>query len=171
MNFLSEVEIQKGSVDFRLLDRKVVDIIKNLPENPLFLRAMVNWLGFKQKVIKFKSGERFTGDSKYSKKRLIYLSLEGITSFSVKPLRISSLFGVFLALLSIFYGCFAIYIKLFTEKSIDGWASVLAMVTFLGGIQMIMFGILGEYLGKLFMASKSRPSYILKGRSDGKLTF
>lgn len=166
MDFISEVPVQKGSADFRLLDRKVVDVIKQLPETPIFLRAMVNWLGFTQKAITYTPGSRFSGSSKYSTKQMLKFSFEGLTSFSVKPLRISTIFGSFLATLAILYGCYAIYIKMFTNNFIDGWASVLALVAFLGGTQMLMFGILGEYLGKLFMASKGRPSYIIKEKSE-----
>lgn len=99
MNLLSEVELKPGSSDFRLLDRKVVNAIKQMPETPVFLRAMISWLGFSQHVIKYQPGHRFSGHSKYSKKKMINFSIEGITSFSIKPLRLASIVGLLLATL------------------------------------------------------------------------
>lgn len=166
MNLLSEVKIEKGSADFRLLDRKVVDVLVQMPENPIFLRAIINWLGFSQKAIYYEADNRYVGSSKYTASKMFSFGLEGITSFSVKPLKISSFVGTIIAGLSAIYGFYAIYIKLFTDRSIDGWASLLALVAFMGSMQMIMIGILGEYLGRLFIASKSRPQYIIKETNE-----
>lgn len=164
-NLLSDTQISPGSADFRLLDRKVIDVIAQMKETPVFFRGMVSWLGFSQSTLTYSPDERKHGSSKYSGRKMLGLSLEGITSFSIKPLRIASFTGFFIALLSLIYGIYAICIKLFTAEAVDGWASLLAMIAFMGGMQMIMIGIIGEYLGKLFLSSKGRPSYIIKERS------
>lgn len=165
MNFLSDTKVEYRNADFRLLDHKVVQVLRQFSEQPIFLRALVNWLGFKKATISFDSGHRYAGDSKYSKLKLFNLFIEGITSFSIKPLRISSFLGLLLSLFSILYGIYAIYVHLFTEKAVPGWTSLLVLIALIGGIQLIMIGVLGEYIGKLFMASKNRPSYLLKDKS------
>ncbi len=159
---LSDVRVPKGAADFRLLDRSVVDIISQLKENTLFLRGMIAWLGFKQYAIEYNPGERFAGETKYSIRKMVSLALNGITSFSIRPLRLATYLGFTIASLSFLYAAYAVYLKIFTDKVISGWTSVLVSVLFLSGIQLITFGIMGEYIGKLFIESKGRPSYIIK---------
>jgi polyisoprenyl-phosphate glycosyltransferase len=166
MNSLSDVKIHKGSADFRLLDKKVMEIIRTLKENPMFIRGIISWLGFKQYTISYLPDERIWGKTKYSFGRMVKFALLGITSFSTRPLRLSTFLGSIIAGISFLYGIYALYIKLFTENSIAGWASILVVVSFIGGIQLLMIGILGEYLGKLFMESKDRPEYIIQERND-----
>jgi dolichol-phosphate mannosyltransferase len=165
MNLFSDLEFDEGEADFRLLDRTVVDEINNLSEEGIFLRGMIKWFGFHQTGIEYEPDERIWGATKYSRKKMMGLALSGITGFSVKPLRISTIIGVTTAIMSLVYGLYALYIKLFTDRSVEGWASLFFMVTFLGGIQLIMIGILGEYLGKIFLSSKRRPQYIVKEAS------
>jgi len=165
LNRFSDIKINKGVADFRLIDRKVVEIIKNLRENELFMRGMISWLGFKQCGINYLPEKRQWGKTKYTYKAMVKLAATGITSFSVKPLQVSTMLGYLMAVLAFIYGIYAIIIKLFTDKTISGWTSVLAGVLFIGGIQMIMIGILGEYVGKLFIESKKRPHYIIKEKS------
>lgn len=165
MNRFSDIKIDKGAADFRLLDRSVVEVVKTIKETNLFMRGMISWLGFKQCGIEYMPEKRHWGKTKYSMKSMIKLALAGITGFSVKPLRISTMLGYVLAALAFAYGIYAIIIKLFTDNTISGWTSLLAGVLFIGGIQMIMIGILGEYIGKLFIESKRRPNYIIKEKS------
>ena len=165
LNIFSDINIQPGAADFRLIDKNVANTLNKLRENEIFYRGMVKWLGFKQTGIEYIPNERFWGDSKYSLKKMALLALSGITSFSVRPLKISFLVGTIIALFSIFYGFYALYIKLFTDQSIAGWTSVFFMVSFIGGVQLIMIGVLGEYIGKLFIESKKRPPYIIKESS------
>lgn len=162
INLFSDTSIQQGAADFRLLDRKVVNVIKSLPENYLFIRGLTSWVGFRQIGIEYKSEKRFSGKTKYSLKRMIHFASSGITSFSTKPLRLSIYLGFFIAIISFIYGLFAIYEAIFTSNVIQGWTSVIVSVLFIGGIQLIMIGILGEYLGKLFMENKRRPNYVVK---------
>jgi dolichol-phosphate mannosyltransferase len=165
LSLISDIKIEKGEADFRLLDRCAAAEINNLPENSLFIRGMVRWLGFNQTGIEYVPSERISGKTKYSGKKMFSLAISGITGFSIKPLRISTLVGVSIAIFSIFYGLYSLYIKLFTDRSVEGWTSVFFMVTFIGGIQLMMIGILGEYIGKIFIESKKRPHYIIKENS------
>jgi polyisoprenyl-phosphate glycosyltransferase len=165
MDRLSDIHIQKGAADFRLLDRAAVDVLKDIKEYYLFFRGLCAWVGFKQFNIEYMPEKRFSGQTKYSFKRMISFALTGFTSFSLKPLRMSILLGVFFAVIAFIYGIYAVIMKLFTNQAIQGWASVLVSVLFIGGIQLIVMGIIGEYIGKLFMESKRRPHYIIKENS------
>lgn len=162
MNKFSDVKIEPGAADFRLLDRKVVEVLKTIREDNIFMRGMVSWVGFKQTAIEYLPEERQWGKTKYTFKKMFKFAIAGITSFSLRPLHLSTIVGYIIAGLAFVYGLYAIFIKIFTEKAISGWTSVLAGVLFIGGMQMIMLGILGEYLGKLFIESKKRPNYIIK---------
>lgn len=165
LNFISDTKVENGSADFRLLDRRVVEVLKSFPEQPLFYRALVNWLGFQKTTISYTPKKRVNGKTKYSGRRMLDFSVQGITSFSVRPLRIASIMGIMLSLLAVLYGCYVIYIHLFTDRTVTGWTSLMVLITFLGGMQMIMIGVLGEYVGKIFMASKQRPIYLIKEKS------
>jgi dolichol-phosphate mannosyltransferase len=161
-NRLSEVPIEEGTADFRLLDRKVVAAIKSFKESHLFLRGLIPTLGFKQVALDYEPAQRFSGHSKYSFSKMFQFAINGITSSSAKPLYFSIYLGLFFAFLAFVYGCYAIYISIFTDAAITGWTSLIASVLFIGGIQMILIGIVGIYLGKLFVQSKQRPTYIIK---------
>lgn len=160
-NRLSDVKLENGVADFRLLDRKVVDALKNFSEDQIFLRAVIQWLGFKQSIIEYKAGERVAGVSKYTIKKMFSFALSGITAFSVKPLRFSIYFGIIIAMIAFAYGAYALVIFAFTDQSIPGWTSILMSVLFIGGLNLLMLGIIGEYLGKLFIENKKRPNYII----------
>ncbi len=161
LNSLTYINISDGAADFRLLDRKVINELKNYHENYLFLRGLIAWIGFKQVSIEYTEESRLSGDTKYTFRKMLNFALAGITSFSIKPLRLSIAFGVIIAGFAFIYAIFAIYQVLFTNKTVPGWSSILVSVLFLGGIQLIMIGILGEYLGKLFLENKRRPNYII----------
>ena len=163
LNFFSEIKIENGSSDFRLLDKKVVQELKNFNENYLFFRGLIPWLGFSQIQLEYIESQRFSGKTKYSFSKMLHFASDGITSFSVKPLKISIYLGFIIAFLYILY---AIYISIFTNNAITGWTSTIISILFIGGIQLIMIGILGNYLGKLFMENKKRPNYIIKEKND-----
>jgi glycosyltransferase involved in cell wall biosynthesis len=162
INRISNIKLDRGVADFRLLDRSVVEVFRNINESSLFIRGLVSWVGFKQCAIKYLPENRFSGESKYSYGRMVSFALDGITSFSVKPLHLATLFGMAVSLLSFLYGLFAIFMHFFTNRVISGWTSVIVSVLFIGGLQLLMLGILGEYLGKLFIESKKRPIYIIR---------
>ncbi|MEN9743465.1 MAG: hypothetical protein RLZZ65_1270 [Bacteroidota bacterium] len=164
-NKLAEVPIEEGTADFRLLDHKVVEAIKNYKESNLFLRGLIPTLGFKQVGLDYIPAKRHSGQTKYSLSKMFQFAINGITSSSAKPLYLSIYLGLFFAFLAFIYGCYAVYIALFTDQAITGWTSLIASVLFIGGIQMILIGIVGIYLGKLFVQSKQRPNYIIKEKS------
>lgn len=160
-NRISDVKLEDGVADFRLLDRKVIDALKSFSENHLFLRAVIQWLGFKQITIEYKAAERAAGESKYTVRKMFSFALNGITAFSIKPLRFSIYLGTIIASLSFIYGIYALIIYLFGHSAITGWTSILMSVLFIGGLNLLMLGIIGEYLGKLFIENKKRPNYII----------
>ncbi len=162
VNYLSETKLEEGTADFRLLDRSVVEALKKFKENNLFYRGIVPSLGFKQIGVEYTPHERFSGETKYTFSKMVRFALTGITSSSAKPLYFSIYLGVFLAILSFLYAVYAIYISVFTEKAITGWTSLIASILFIGGIQLVMLGIVGIYLGKLFSESKNRPNYLIE---------
>jgi polyisoprenyl-phosphate glycosyltransferase len=166
MNIISDINFENGEADFRLLDRIAASELNKLHENAIFFRGMIKWLGFNQIGIHYTPEDRVWGKTKCSKKKMFALAISGITSFSIKPLRISTLIGVSIAFLSLLYGIYALYIKFFTNNSIEGWTSVFFMVSFIGGIQLIILGIIGEYIGNIFLESKKRPHFIIKERSN-----
>lgn len=161
INSLSNVNIPLGAADFRLLDRKVVDEVIKFQENWLFIRGIVAWVGFAQTSVEYVVNSRNSGFTKYSLSRMLALAINGITSFSTLPLRISILLGLTFSLGSFFYAIYAIYTKVFNNAVIQGWTSILLSVLFLGGIQLICLGVIGEYLGKMFIETKNRPAYIV----------
>ena len=163
---MSDIDIVKGTADFRLIDRSVIEIIRTLNESPIFFRGIIPWLGYKQCGIEYFPQERHWGKTKYSFRKMFSFALTGITSFSTKPLHFSTKIGTLIAILSFCYGLYALYIRFFTDMAIEGWTSLLIVMSFIGGVQLIMIGIVGEYLGKLFMAQKSRPNYIIKEKSN-----
>jgi polyisoprenyl-phosphate glycosyltransferase len=165
MNGLSDINFEQGEADFRLIDRRAAEELNKLSENAIFFRGIVKWLGYNQTGIEYRPDKRVWGKTKYSRKKMFSLAVSGITGFSIKPLRISTLFGIAIALLSLLYGMYALYIKFFTDRSVEGWTSVFFMVTFIGGIQLIILGIIGEYIGNIFLESKKRPHYIIRENS------
>ncbi len=161
INSLSDTKLEKGTADFRLIDRKVANVLTQLNENGLFMRGLIKWLGFKQYAIHYQADARFSGKSKYTIKRMLKFAIEGITAFSVRPLYIATGIGVFFSFLSVLYIPYVL-ISYFYGHVVSGWASLLATIVFFGGIQLMVLGIIGMYLGKLFMQAKQRPNYIIR---------
>ncbi len=164
LSSLSDVELEKGSSDFRLLDASVIDAIRKTGETDIFLRGLVKWVGFKQCSIDFVAADRFSGSSKYSLGKMIKFAFTGITAFSVKPLYLAAYLGFFFSFLSLLYIPYVIYAFL-NHTEISGWASILMTVVFFGGIQLIILGILGIYMGKIFKQIKDRPNYIIRSKN------
>jgi dolichol-phosphate mannosyltransferase len=162
MNKISEVEFEAGTADFRLLDEKVVKVFSNFNENELFIRGLSSWLGFKQFAIDYKPSERFSGNSKYTVVKMMRFALQGITSFSIRPLYFAIILGFVLSFLAFgFYIVYLIY-SIYLGHVISGWASVICTIVFFGGLNLIVLGIVGLYVGKLFMQSKQRPNYLIR---------
>lgn len=162
---ISDVDLTNGGgSDFRLMDTSVVQVMRNLKEDDLFLRGLTSWMGFKQTGIEFVAGERFSGQSSYDVKKMLKFAFTGITSFSVKPLYIATYLGFMFSGLSLLYIPYVLY-AFITKTEISGWASLIMTVVFFGGVQLIILGILGIYLGKIFKQTKGRPNYIIRSKN------
>jgi dolichol-phosphate mannosyltransferase len=159
---LSGLDLKNNGADYRLLDRKVVDALQMLPERTRFLRGLIAWIGFCQVSVPYHAPARVAGVTKYSMRKMMSFAADGITSFSTIPLQLAVWAGVMLSGFSAVYLVYAIWIRFFTDRAIQGWTSVMGAVLFIGGIQLIFLGIIGQYLGKVFHEAKQRPLYILK---------
>jgi glycosyltransferase involved in cell wall biosynthesis len=162
LNKVSNLDLNKGAADFRLMDRKVIDVINNQEEPGLFLRAYINWIGFEQTSFKYKPEKRHSGESKYSFRKMISLAASGITQFSIKPLRIAFSLAFLAFFIAITYSIYAVWVTVFTSHAVRGWASIVILFVFLEGLQFLIIGLLGEYIGRTFMQTKGRPEYIIR---------
>jgi glycosyltransferase involved in cell wall biosynthesis len=161
MNKLSDIKFEPGTADFRLIDKKVAQVFSDFSENELFIRGIINWVGFKQFAVNYEPNERFSGKSKYTFGKMMRFAIQGITSFSTKPLSMAIILGISLSVLAfIFYIGYVIY-SIYYGHVISGWASVITTVVFFGGLNLVVLGIIGVYIGKLFMQSKGRPNYLI----------
>ena len=162
LNSLSDTEIPKDTGDFRLADKKVIEVIKQLPEHNKFLRGLFSWVGFKQIPLEYERKERFAGKTKYPLKKMIKLALDGITSFSTKPLKILGVLGIFSVLISFIILIYALISFAFNLNHLTpGWTSLMVTITFLGGIQLLSIWLISEYVGRIYDESKGRPEYII----------
>jgi dolichol-phosphate mannosyltransferase len=155
------VPIEEGAADFRLVDKTVVQEINRLSESEIFLRGMFYWFGFKSTSIQYTPNKRFSGTTKYNLKKMIHFAINGITSFSVVPLKIVTFIGFLVSGLALIYIIYSLYSWVFLKDVISGWTSLMIALLFLGGVQLISIGILGEYLGKIFIETKRRPRYVI----------
>lgn len=163
INNLSDIEIKEGAADFRLIDKKIVRIlIDDITEYHLFYRGLISWLGYKQTYIEYIPNKRHSGKTKYSFLKMINFAIDGITSFSIRPLKLAILLGLSLSVFSAIYGFYALAADIFTDETQKGWTSVMLVILFIGGITMILLGIIGEYIGKLYIQSKKRPYFLIK---------
>ena len=160
-SFLSGVQLSAGMADFRLLDRDVVDQLLALREGALFLRGLVHWVGFPTATVEFQCGERFAGSTKYSLWRMVKFAWTGITSFSIVPLRVAIILGLLTSLGAFYQLGAALYVKLFTDQAVPGWASVIGVMSLLFGVLFILLGILGEYLARVLQEVRHRPRFIV----------
>lgn len=160
---LSQVRIPRNAGDFRLLDRQVVDAIRQLRERTRFMKGIFAWVGYRQVAIFYDRAPRFRGKSQWNYWRLWNLAIEGITSFSSWPLRVWSYLGLGISVLALLYGLFLIIRTLLFGSDVPGYASLAVMTLFLGGIQLISLGVIGEYLGRVFEEVKGRPLYLVQG--------
>lgn len=165
-NAISDSPIPPNVGDFRLMDRKVVEALKALPERRRFMKGLFAWVGFRQAVIPYSREARQAGMSKFSGWHLWNFALEGITSFSTAPLRIWTYLGLCIALVAFAYGTFIVGRVLLLGRDMPGYASLITVILFLGGVQLIGLGVLGEYLGRIYLETKGRPVYIVRDHYD-----
>ena len=163
LNALSDVDIPKDTGDFRLVDRKVVDVINSLPEHNKFLRGLFSWVGFKQIPYEYERKERFAGKTKYPLKKMLKLAQDGIFSFSTKPLRIVGTMGIISIAISIIVLIYAILSYIFNWNNLTaGWTSLMVTITFLSGMILISLWMIGEYIGRIYDETKKRPQYVIE---------
>ncbi len=165
-NKISNPQIEENVGDFRLMSREVVENIKLMPERNLFMKGILSWVGGKTDVVEYVRAERAAGKSKFNGWKLWNLALEGITSFSTFPLRMWTYIGLFVAGCSFFYGAYMIVDTLCFGNPVKGYTSIMVSMLFLGGVQLIGIGVLGEYIGRIYIETKHRPRYILKDREE-----
>lgn len=161
LHSMTDVDIPVDTGDFRLLDRKVCDVMRSLTEKNRYVRGLVSWVGFNQTAVEYVRDERFAGETKYPLKKMLKFATDGIISFSFKPLKLAEYLGVGISALSFIYLIVVIVQKLIGH-TVEGWASILAVSLFFNGVILFMLGIIGEYIGRIYDEAKNRPLYILK---------
>lgn len=164
LNYLSDTPIPLDTGDFRLMDRVVVDVLRDMPERDRFVRGMVSWVGFRQLALPYRRAARFAGTSKYPLRKMLRFASNGIISFSMRPLKLAMNVGLLCAGLACAGIVWAFAVRLATHNWVPGWTATIIAVLFLGGIQLVCTGILGEYIGRTYMQSKGRPLYIISER-------
>lgn len=158
----TRIEILPNVGDFRLLDRKCINELKKMRETERYTKGMFCWIGFNKKEILFEQGDRVAGQSSWNLSSLFNLAINGITSFTTSPLRLSTLLGFIVSIIALFYVCYIIFKTIFWGESVQGFPTLMVTILFLGGIQLISLGIIGEYIGRIFNETKGRPNYIVK---------
>ncbi len=166
LSLISDVNLVKGGgSDYRLMDASVVDVVRNMNESDIFLRGLSTWMGFRQAGVAFTAGERTTGESSYNLHKMMKFAFTGITAFSVRPLYLAAYLGfLFSAFAIVGYIAYVLH-SLVNHTEISGWASLIMTVVFFGGVQLIILGIIGIYLGKIFKQVKERPNYIIRSKN------
>jgi len=167
---LSHIDIPEDTGDFRLLNRNAVEALKQARERHRFMKGLFSWIGFRQKAVLYRREPRRAGHSKWNYWRLWNFALEGITSFTTAPLRMATYVGLATALCAFLFGAYIIYDTLVWGNPVPGYPSLMVVVLFLGGVQLISIGIIGEYLGRLFDEAKQRPLYLLRSYSPADMT-
>ncbi len=161
LNALSDVPIEPAAADFRLMNRKAVDALNSLPEAHRFTRGLVGWMGFRQAIVPYQAAARHAGSSKYTFFKMLRFGLDGIVSFSVKPLRIAFYTGFMVSIGALLYAVYAV-VQHFTGSTVEGWTSILVSVLFIGGVTLLSLGVIGEYIARIFNEVRRRPMYFFK---------
>jgi dolichol-phosphate mannosyltransferase len=161
---VSDTRIPLDTGDFRLMDRRVVDALASMPERDRFVRGLVSWVGFRQVAVPYQRAPRLAGESKYPLYKMLRFALDGITSFSVAPLKLATWLGFTVSALALLGIVYALVLRLFTSIWVTGWTALFIVVLFMGGVQLISLGIIGEYIGRIYGEVKRRPLYIVGER-------
>ena len=161
INHMANIDIPKDTGDFRLISRKVVDAFKKMPERHRFVRGMIPWLGFKVTPLEYDRAERFAGETKYPLKKMTAFAINAILSFSSKPLTLAVRLGVFTIGSGVIGGAYMLYLRLFTDNLVPGLTSILLALVVFSGIQILLIGLLGQYISRIFEEVKGRPLYLI----------
>ena len=162
LNSISDIPIPLDTGDFRLMDRSIADTLRSMPERDRFVRGMVSWVGLRQTAILYQRAERFAGSTKYPLRKMLRFAMNSIVSFSTKPLQLATTFGIISAVLAFIGILYALFMRLFTDIWVEGWTAIMLAILFIGGVQLISIGILGEYIGRIYNESKQRPLYVVQ---------
>jgi glycosyltransferase involved in cell wall biosynthesis len=168
-NHLADTPIPPNAGDFRLIDRSVADVVRSLPERQRFMKGLLSWPGFPAETLGYTRPPRAAGRTKWNYAKLMNLAVEGITSFSTAPLRASTVIGALFAFVSMLYGGYIAVRTLVQGVDLPGYASLFAAVVFMGGVQLLSLGILGEYVGRIYMESKQRPVYVVRSVTERRV--
>lgn len=156
-----DIDIPADTGDFRLMSRRAVDVLNSMPEHHRFIRGMVSWIGLRQEALPYERAARFAGETKYPLSKMIRFAIDAITGFSVRPLRVASYFGIYFGVATLLLLAY-VFIHYFTGQSVEGWTSLAVIVLALGSVQLLVAGVMGEYLGRLYVESKGRPLFIIQ---------
>lgn len=160
LNRMADINIPRDTGDFRLMSRRTVNILNSMPEHHRFIRGMVSWIGLRQEAFLYERASRFAGESKYPLSKMIRFAVDAITGFSVRPLRAASYLGIYFGIITLFLLTYVL-IQYFLGKTVAGWASLAVIILTLGSVQLFVIGIMGEYLGRLYIEAKGRPLFII----------
>lgn len=164
LKIMTSYPIPENVSDFRLMDKKVVTVLRKVREQHRFMRGLVSWVGFKQGGVAFVRDPRYAGETKYPFRKMLKFALDGITSFSIVPLRMTIYLGFFIVVTTVIFAIWAFIMQFVFHATIQGWASLMIAILFLGGIQLLMSGVLGEYIGRIYEEVKKRPLYIIENK-------
>lgn len=164
INLISRTPIPLDTGDFRLMDRKVVDALLEMPERDRFLRGMVSWVGFRQVAVPYRRAPRFSGETKYPIGKMVHFAADGILSFSIAPLKLATLMGFVASFIALVGAALAVWNRVWTNHWVVGWTSLFLAILLLGGVQLICIGIIGEYVGRSYGEAKKRPLYFVQER-------
>jgi len=159
---ITSIDIPLNTGDFRMMDRKIVEVLKQMPEQNKFLRGQISWIGFRQNYVKYDRDERYAGETGYPLKKMLRFALDGITAFSDAPLKFVFTLGIVVFVLAFFMIIYTLYSWLFLDSTVQGWSSIMVSILFIGAVQMIGIGIIGEYLSRMGNNVKDRPLYIIR---------
>lgn len=173
LNWASDLNLEKGTADFRLINRNVINAFKEFKESELFLRGLVKWAGFRQAAVDYEPHQRYSGKSKYGFKKMLSFAFRGITSFGIRPLKLVAYIGLLMFIVSLILIPYAL-ISYFLGQTVPGWTSLIISIIFFGSLQLFMLGIIGLYISKIAIQSKQRPQYLIRDtnyitRSEGEI--
>ncbi|PAW77434.1 MAG: glycosyltransferase [Verrucomicrobia bacterium Tous-C9LFEB] len=171
LNYLSDIDIPRDTGDFRLMRRNVLNALLSMPEQSRFIRGMVTWLGFRQVPLPYHRDERFAGETHYPLRKMLKLAIDAVTSFSIRPLRMATYFGLIVGSLTVLYALYLFISWALGGHVVAGWLSLMLVVLFIGSAQFVVMGVLGEYIGRIYIESKRRPLFLIQeviGRSTAK---
>jgi dolichol-phosphate mannosyltransferase len=161
LNRLVDIDIPRDTGDFRLMSRRAVDILNSMPEHHRFIRGLVSWIGMRQEAIPYERAARFAGETKYPLSKMIRFAIDAITGFSIRPLRMASYFGICFGVATLFLLVYVL-VQYLLGNTVEGWTSLAVIILALGSVQLFVAGVMGEYLGRLYMESKGRPLFVIQ---------